>query len=143
MPTIYRSALVPYSQEQMYKLVDDIKRYPDFLPWCSDSQEIQRDTDTVEAAVTISKGSLTKTFVTRNNSKSHEQIEMQLIDGPFKSLHGFWKFDNLDGRACKVSLDLTFEFSSTLVKLAIGPIFNQVANTLVDSFVERAKVIYG
>lgn len=142
MPSIYRSALVPYSQEQMYQLVDDIHRYPEFLPWCGSTKEITRTDNVVEAAVTIAKGAIKKTFTTRNSLQKNEQIEMELIDGPFKKLHGYWKFENLDGHACKVSLDLNFEFSSKLVSLSIGPIFNQVANTMVDSFVERAKVVY-
>jgi ribosome-associated toxin RatA of RatAB toxin-antitoxin module len=66
-------------------------------------------------------------------------IEMRLVDGPFKHLQGFWRFDSLNDHACKVSLDLDYEFSSKLVALAIGPVFNQIANTLVDAFVVRAK----
>ncbi len=142
MPNISRSALVPYSCEQMYHLVDDITSYKDFLPWCGESVEHTRDEAMVEATVTIAKGSLNKAFSTRNLLQKNEVIEMQLVDGPFKQLHGFWRFESLSGNACKISLDLDFEFSNRLVGLAIGPIFNQVANTLVDSFVERAHLQY-
>ena len=143
MPNITRSALVPYSSEQMYQLVDDITSYKDFLPWCGESLEHKRDDSMVEASVTIAKGSIHKTFSTRNILQENEVIEMQLLDGPFKKLHGFWRFHSLDANACKISLDLDFEFSNRLVGMAIGPIFNQVANTLVDSFVQRAKSKYG
>ncbi len=143
MPNIYRSALVPYTQEQMYRLVDDIKSYPEFLPWCSQANEIERTEDAVKAAISIAKGSLHKTFTTKNSLTQYHEIEMELIDGPFKKLHGFWRFDRLDEHACKVSLDLTFDFSSKMLSLTVGPLFSQVANTMVDSFVERAKVIYG
>ncbi|HIO91303.1 MAG TPA: type II toxin-antitoxin system RatA family toxin [Leucothrix mucor] len=142
MPNISRSALVPYSCEQMYQLVDDITSYQDFLPWCGESIEHKRDDSMVEATVTIAKGSINKAFSTRNILQANEVIEMQLLDGPFKKLHGFWRFQPLQDTACKISLDLEFEFSNRLVGLAIGPIFNQVANTLVDSFVERAKSKY-
>ena len=142
MPNISRSALVPYSCEQMYQLVDDITSYKDFLPWCGESVEHKRDNVMVEATVTITKGSINKAFSTRNILQENEVIEMQLLDGPFKKLHGFWRFEALSETDCKISLDLDFEFSNLLVGLAIGPIFNQVANTLVDSFVERAKSTY-
>lgn len=143
MADISRSALVPYSAEQMFVLVDAIRDYPQFLPWCRSSAELDRDDDEVKASIEIAKGALNKSFTTLNRIQKNKVIEMSLIDGPFKHLHGFWRFDEIKPGACKVSLDLDFEFSNMLVGLAIGPIFNQVANTLVDSFVERAKAVYG
>lgn len=143
MQNVNRSALVPYSCEQMYQLVNDIASYKEFLPWCGDSREHQRTETMVEASVTIAKGSLNKTFSTRNHLQENEVIEMHLLDGPFKTLHGYWRFDPLKENASKISLDLEFEFSNRLVGFAIGPIFNQVANSMVDSFAERAKSIYG
>jgi ribosome-associated toxin RatA of RatAB toxin-antitoxin module len=141
MPTINRSALVPYTSEQMYQLVDDINRYEEFLPWCTESTELDRSDDEVTATIKLAKGSLNKSFTTRNLLQKGKMIEMRLVNGPFKHLQGFWRFDRLNDSACKVSLDLDYEFSSKLVALAIGPVFNQVANTLVDAFVNRAKEI--
>lgn len=143
MAHINRSALVPYSAEQMFVLVDAIRDYPQFLPWCRSAVELDRDPDEVKASIEIAKGALNKSFTTLNRMQKNKLIEMSLVDGPFKHLHGFWRFDELKPEACKVSLDLDFEFSNKLVSLAIGPIFNQVANTLVDSFVTRAKQVYG
>ena len=143
MAHISRSALVPYSAEQMFVLVDAIRDYPKFLPWCRSSEELDRDGDEVKASIEIAKGALNKSFTTQNRMQKNKVIEMSLIDGPFRHLHGFWRFDELKQGACKVSLDLDFEFSNMLIGLAIGPIFNQVANTLVDSFVIRAKEVYG
>ena len=143
MAHISRSALVPYSAEQMFVLVDAIRDYPQFLPWCRSSVELDRDADQVKASIEIAKGALNKSFTTLNRMQKNKLIEMSLVDGPFKHLHGFWRFDELKPGACKVALDLDFEFSNKLVSLAIGPIFNQVANTLVDSFVTRAKQVYG
>lgn len=142
MPTIKRNALVTYTPEQMFSLVDNIASYPDFLPWCRSSREHDRNDNEVRATIEIAKGHVNKSFTTHNRLQHYKTIEMRLIDGPFKQLHGFWRFDELNGSACKVSLDLDFEFSNKLVGLAIGPIFNQVANTLVDAFVQRAKVVY-
>lgn len=143
MANVNRSALVPFSAEQMYKLVDDIETYTEFLPWCSSAEVHSRTDDTVEASIGIAKGSVHKEFRTRNVLKKDKQIEMQLVDGPFKYLHGYWTFNELKSDACKVSLDLDYEFSNKIVSLAIGPVFNQVANTLVDSFVQRARDYYG
>ena len=142
MPTINRSALVPYEPEKLYALVDDIQSYPEFLPWCVEAKELSRDEDEVVATIALAKGSLKKSFTTRNRLKQGKMIEMRLVDGPFKHLQGFWRFDALKSDACKVALDLEYEFSSKVVALAIGPVFNQVANTLVDAFVERAREIY-
>jgi len=141
MPTINRSALVPYTSDQMYELVDDINRYAEFLPWCTESTELERSEDEVTATIKLAKGSLNKSFTTRNLLQKGKMIEMRLVNGPFKHLQGFWRFDRLSDTACKVSLDLDYEFSSKLVALAIGPVFNQVANTLVEAFVNRAKEI--
>lgn len=143
MAHIRRHALVPYSPAQMFALVDEINTYPQFLPWCRSAQEFSRDEDHVKASIEIAKGAVNKSFTTMNRMQSNKIIEMSLVDGPFKHLHGFWRFDELKPGACKVSLDLDFEFSNKLVSLAVGPVFNQVANTLVDSFVQRARAVYG
>ena len=143
MPTVNRSALVPYRAEQMFALVDDIKHYPEFLPWCRSTIEHRRSENEVEASVEIAKGAVNKSFRTINKLQPYELIEMSLVDGPFKYLHGYWRFHELKQDACKVTLDLEYEFSNRLISMAIGPVFNQVANTLVDSFVSRARSFYG
>lgn len=144
MATINRQALVPYSPAQMFALVDDVEAYPSFLPWCRSARVESRDADCVRATIELAKGSLHKAFTTANRLQKDKMIEMRLVQGPFRHLEGFWRFDALqDGQACKVSLDLDFEFSNKIVALAVGPVFNQVANTLVDAFVRRAKEVYG
>ena len=143
MAQVNKSALVPYSAEQMYKLVDDVNSYHKFLPWCGASEEISREDDKVVASVTIAKAGVNKTFTTRNTCHQFSKIEMGLVDGPFKELHGAWHFTELKESACKVTLELEYEFSSKLLAMVVGPVFNQVANTMVDSFVKQAKVAYG
>lgn len=143
MAHISRSALVPYSAAQMYQLVDGIDLYPQFLPWCRSAVEHERDSDQVKASIEIAKGAVNKHFTTLNRLQKHKTIEMRLVDGPFRHLHGFWRFDELKTDACKVSLDLDFEFSNKIISMVVGPVFNQVANTLVDSFVDRARKVYG
>ena len=143
MAQVNKSALVPFSAEQMYKLVDDVPAYKEFLPWCGESKEESRDEGVVVASVTISKGSINKTFTTKNTSHDREKIHMELVQGPFKELVGYWSFKEIKDNACRVSLELDYEFSNRLLGMAIGPIFNQIANAMVDSFVDRAKQVYG
>ncbi|HEY0722109.1 MAG TPA: type II toxin-antitoxin system RatA family toxin [Gammaproteobacteria bacterium] len=143
MPNIQKSALVPYSAAQMFALVDDIEAYQQFLPWCRSSQVLARGEDEVRATIEIAHGSLRKAFTTRNRMQRDKMIEMRLEEGPFRHLEGFWRFDTLGEQASKVSLDLDFEFSSKLVGLAMGPVFSQIANSLVDAFSKRAVQVYG
>lgn len=143
MTVINRSAIVPYSARDMFVLVDDIAKYPEFLPWCRTSKEISRDETIVEASIEIAKSGVHKTFTTRNTLSKYEQIEMRLIDGPFESLHGFWRFQGLNEVACKVTLDIEFEFSNKLLSLTVGPVFSHICNTLVNAFVARARDVYG
>ena len=143
MTTIHRQALLPQSAEQVFRLVDDIPRYPEFLPWCRSAQELERDDDSVKATLELAYGSIHKSFTTRNYNHWPGLIEVHLVDGPFHHLEGFWRFEPLGEDGCRVSLDLTFEFSSRIVGMAMGPIFTQVANNLVDAFSKRAEAVHG
>lgn len=143
MPNISKSALVPYTAAQMFDLVDKVSDYPEFLPWCGGAEELSRNEDEVNASVTISHSGINKAFTTCNRLQKNKMIEMELVNGPFKHLHGFWRFETLSDSACKVSLDLEYEFSSKLLGMAVGPVFSQIANSMVDSFCQRADKIYG
>lgn len=145
MTTISKNALVPYSTTEMYELVNDVASYERFLPWCRSSEVLSQNEDELRATIEIAHGSLHKSFTTCNRLQKNKMIEMRLEKGPFKHLEGFWRFDMLgEGeRACKISLDLDFEFSNRLVGMAMGPIFSQIANTLVDAFSKRAVEVYG
>lgn len=143
MSSISKNALVPYSAAEMYALVYDVESYSAFLPWCNSSQVLSQDDDEQRATIEIAHGSLRKSFTTCNRLQKGKMIEMRLEQGPFKHLQGFWRFDTLGERACKVSLDLDFEFSNKLVGMAMGPVFSQIANTLVDAFSKRAVEVYG
>ena len=143
MTRVQKSALVPYSASEMYALVADVESYGDFLPWCGGARVVTREDNTVTAAVDIAYSGVNKTFTTRNRGEPGVQLEMSLVDGPFRSLHGYWRFQELDERACKISLDLEFEFSNKVLGLVVGPVFSKIANGLVDSFRERALELYG
>ena len=141
--TIDRSALVWFSAQRMYDLVNDIPSYPHFLPWCDDANVLRQEQDAVLASLTIAKGGLRHQFTTRNSLSQPGEIHMELVDGPFNHLKGLWRFLELDVDACKVELSLSFELSGKLTAVALGPIFVQAANTMVDAFCRRAKHIYG
>jgi ribosome-associated toxin RatA of RatAB toxin-antitoxin module len=143
MPLVSRSALVPYSPAQMYALVDEVERYPEFLPWCRGAREWTRSEDEVQATLEMQRGPLRHAFTTRNRLQQDKMIEMRLVEGPFRHLEGFWRFSELGENATRVSLDLEYEFSSRMLQLAIGPVFAQIANTLVDAFCARARDLHG
>lgn len=135
-------ALVPFQPGQMYALVDDIDAYADFLPWCSKSTVLKRETDSVDASLEINFGKLHKSFTTRNLNCPQETIEMTLLDGPFRHLHGKWSFTSLGQDGTKVELVLEFEFANRLLDITVGPVFSNIANTLVDAFTKRAQEVY-
>lgn len=143
MTTVSRSAIVPYTAEQMFALVDDVSSYERFLPWVKRSRELARDEDTVRATLVFSKGGFEKSFTTQNRLQHGKMIDIRLVEGPFRHLDGYWRFQQLREDACKVSLDLEFDFSNRLLAMAFGRVFTQVANTLLDSFVRRAGEVYG
>jgi len=143
MKTINKSALVPFSAQQMFDLVNDVESYSAFLPWCRSSRVLSANEDELRASIEIAHGSLHKSFTTCNRLQRGKMIEMRLEEGPFRHLEGFWRFNALSEEACKVSLDLEFEFSSRLVGMAMGPIFTQITSSLVDAFSKRATEVYG
>ncbi len=143
MPIVQKSALIKYSADQMFAIVDDIESYPTFLPWCSGSKVLKREGDIVEAELLISKAGFNKTFSTRNRRDGQGKLFMTLLDGPFSSLDGVWDFMPLREDASKISLDLEFEMHGKFASLAFGTIFNQICNTMVKSFTDRAKQVYG
>ncbi|MFA5530417.1 MAG: type II toxin-antitoxin system RatA family toxin [Thiohalomonadaceae bacterium] len=143
MSIVQKSAIVPYTASEMFRLVDDVDAYPQFLPWCRSARVLSRTEDEVRATVEIAHGALRKSFTTHNRLQPGKMIEMRLVEGPFRRLEGFWRFDALGENACKVSLDLEFEFSSRIISMALGPVFSQITSTFVDSFRRRAEQVYG
>ena len=140
---IQRSALLPYPAQALYDLVNDVASYPEFLPWCSASEVLESSEAQMRASLTVAKGGISQRFITRNQLVPGESIVMELEQGPFRQLHGIWHFKALTDKACKISLDLSFDYDGPLIKATLGPLFNQAANTLVDAFCQRAKQLHG
>jgi len=143
MTSIHKFALVPYSAHEMFQLVADIESYGGFLPWCSGARIISREQDVVVAVIDIAYGGIQKTFTTQNRLSADRTMEMQLVKGPFSHLQGYWHFHPLDDLASKISLDLEFKFSNKMLDLALGSVFTNIANSMVDSFQQRAVEVYG
>ena len=143
MAVVHKSVLLGYSAEQMFALVDNVEDYPKFLPWCGGTEVHQRDGDKVIATLKINYHGVKQTFSTENLHSRPHSITMTLREGPFKHLHGTWTFKALREDACKIDFDLHYEFSSRVLEQVIGPVFNMIANSFVDSFSKRAEAVYG
>lgn len=143
MPDIKRSVTLPYSAAQMFALVNAIEDYPQFIPYCHAAQIISRNEDEIKATLDFAKGALHKSFSTHNLLQTNKMIEIRLLEGPFRHLQGFWRFEALAENSCQVTLDLQFEFANRLLSFAFEPLFMQVANKLVEAFSQRAAIVYG
>lgn len=140
---IKRSARVPYSPEAMFDLVNDVDSYPQFLPWCRSAAVLEQGDGWRRARIEMAKGPLHRSFTTRNELERGRRIRVRLEDGPFRKLSGDWHFDPVGDNGCQISLDLEFEFAGAFLHRVLGPVFNQIASTLVDSFCRRAREIHG
>jgi len=142
MPSIHRSALVAHSAEAMFSLVNDVASYPEFLPGCSDSKILDESADSMKASLLVSKAGIKQWFTTHNELVPGKRINLQLVDGPFRSLSGEWTFSSLSEDACKIELNLEFEFSNKLAEMAFGKVFNSLASSMVAAFTDRARSVY-
>ncbi len=143
MTTLHKSALVPYSAEQMYDLVNDVESYPEFLPWCASVKLLSQSRDHLTATLVISQCRFKQAFTTMNSMDEGRRIDMSLVEGPFKYLKGLWLFHPLEARGCEVSFHLEFEFANGLIEFAFGKAFSQLANSFLDAFCQRALERYG
>ncbi|MGQ8365753.1 type II toxin-antitoxin system RatA family toxin [Glaciecola sp. 1036] len=142
MPKINKSALVGYSAQQMFDLVNDVAAYQEFLPGCKRSTVLEQTQSHMKARMLLSKAGIEKELTTHNQLEPNKAIHMSLADGPFKSLSGGWTFTSLADDACKVALHLDFTFKNKLAEMAFGKIFTSLANNMVQAFTERAKQVY-
>jgi len=150
MKHVKRSVLLWYSPREMYALVTDIDTYPQFLPWCERAEVVGQHEGGVTARLTLAKGGVRHAFTTRNEHRPGERVDVALVDGPFSVLEGHWAFvpigradDAAPPRACRIEFDLHYAFSSRALEAVVSPVFDRIADTLVDSFVLRAEAVYG
>jgi ribosome-associated toxin RatA of RatAB toxin-antitoxin module len=143
MRRIERSVLVPYSAERMFRLVERVDDYPEFLPWCPASHARTLPDGSVEATIEIAFHGVRSRFTTRNVATYPSQIRITLVDGPFRRLCGHWHFLELPEQACKVSLQLEYQFAGGVLGRLIAPVFESIAGSLIDAFARRAESLYG
>lgn len=140
--------LVPYPAERMLDLVNDVRSYPEFLPWCAGAEVVRQDEHTQTAGLKIRYKGIKQRFSTRNviekpSADKPGSIVMTLVDGPFRLLNGEWVFRPLNSGSCKIEFRLRYEFSSKILEKTVGPGFSRIANSFVDAFVKRANSLYG
>jgi ribosome-associated toxin RatA of RatAB toxin-antitoxin module len=148
MKHVRKSVLLWYSPSEMYELVTDVRRYPEFLPWCDRAELLQAHDDGITARLGLHYMGVRHAFTTRNVQVAHERVSVQLVDGPFSTLAGEWLFRPLgrpggEQQACKIEFDLRYAFSSVALETVVSPVFDRIADTFVDSFVRRAEDVYG
>jgi ribosome-associated toxin RatA of RatAB toxin-antitoxin module len=143
MAEVRKTVLIERSAEQMFRLVDGVEHYPEFLPWCGGSEVIERTDTLTRARIDINYHGVKAHFATANAKIFPQSMTIRLVEGPFKSLDGTWAFTQLGDAACKIEFNLRYEFSSRLIEKVVGPVFSHIANTFVEAFVKQADRIYG
>jgi ribosome-associated toxin RatA of RatAB toxin-antitoxin module len=154
MKRVQKSVLLWYSPREMYDLVVAVDRYPQFLPWCERAEVLEEKGDTMTARLHLAYAGVHHAFTTRNKQVPARSVLVQLVDGPFSMLDGMWQFmpigragaaatDGEEERACRIEFELDYAFASRPLEAVLSPVFDKVANTLVDRFVQRAEQVYG
>ncbi|WP_298433507.1 type II toxin-antitoxin system RatA family toxin [Ottowia sp.] len=146
MKNVHKTVLLWYAAQEMFDLVVDVARYPEFLPWCDHARVLSATETTMEAEIGIAFMGVRQSFCTRNEHVPGREMRLHLVKGPFSKLEGVWTFTPLGNgteRACKVDLKLDYGFSSRTLAALVGPVFDKIAGSLVDAFVKRAEQVYG
>jgi len=142
MPTHAENRVISYTPAQMYDLVADIERYPEFLPWCVDVRKVSEKNNVVEAQVAVGFKALRERFTSRNTLTPKSRIEVEYLNGPFRYLNNHWIF-HPHAKGCEVEFFIDFEFKSKLLQVVMGPLFNEAVRIMVRAFENRARTIYG
>ena len=142
MKRIARSAIVEHSAAEMYALVDGIEAYPEFLPWCAGAVVHERRPGATRATLTVGLHGLRHSFTTQNDNRPGEAIDMRLVEGPFRRFHGEWRFVPLGEQACRIEFTLEYEFSSRTLGRLLAPLFDGIADSMVEAFVRRAAELH-
>ena len=143
MKKIARSAIVEHSAKELYALVEDIEAYPRFLPWCVDTRVHERGAGGTRATLTVGLRGLRQSFTTQNENRPLQAIDLRLVEGPFRHFGAAWRFTPLSAGACKIEFSLEYDFASRAIARVLEPLFDRIADTMVDAFTRRANEIYG
>jgi len=140
---VARSAIVEHSAESLYALIEDIESYPEFLPWCREAKVRTRDADRTVATLSVGLRGIRQSFTTENRNEPGRAIRMKLVEGPFKRFAAGWRLVPLGTHAARAEFSMEYEFSSRVLAKVLEPLFNHIADTMVDAFVRRADALYG
>ena len=143
MKHITRSAIVEYSAPELYALVENIEAYPEFLPWCVSTRVLERAPGRTRATLQIGMKGARRCMTTDNRNRPGEAIDMHLVEGPFRHFSAGWRFTPLGQHAAKIEFEMAYEFESATLARVLQPLFQHIANTMVDAFSRRAKAFYG
>ena len=143
MPVHAERRALPYSQQQIYRMVSDIERYPDFLPWCLGVRTRNREGNVLLSDMVIGFRMFRESFTSRVTLTPHSRIDVTYVDGALKSLSNRWEFVALPDHTCEVNFYVEFEFQSRLLQRMIGSLFQEAIQRMVGSFELRAAVLYG
>lgn len=143
MTTVIRSALLAYSAEEIFTLVNDVARYREFLPFCIASEVLEEIPGQMQARIAFSRLGMSQSLITRNRLLPHERIEIDFVSGPFDFLSGHWEFQPLQASACKVNFTVNFQVQARFLQFAATSAINQAVGQTVDAFQRRAVQIYG
>ena len=142
MTTINRSVLLPYAIEDIYRLINQVEAYPQYMEGCVGAEILEQSETTMEARLDLAKAGISHSLTTRNLLQSPHSVKMSLVDGPFSFFSGEWQLQRVNSQACKVTLDLQFKIENRVLGLAAKTLFNPMADNLVDAVVRRAKQVY-
>lgn len=139
MREVKRSALIAEAPARMYEIINDVERYPEFVPGCTAARIVSRKGNEMVASLTIKRGPLNAEFTTRNLLEPDKRVLMQFVSGPFRVLEGLWTLTPLGDLGCRVELEMRFEFANRVAGALFEPLFESTAASLVDAFVRRAR----
>lgn len=146
MKQVKKSILLWYTAREMYDLVLNVREYPQFMPWCERAEVLEESDQGMTARLHLSYRGVRQAFTTRNTHLVSRTVSMQLVDGPFSQLDGRWEFvpvGDSAANACRIHFQLNYTFANAALELVVSPVFDRIANTFVDAFVERAERVYG
>jgi len=143
MSSIVRSAIVGYSAQEMYALVENIEAYPEFLPWCRSTRVVDRKEGVTTAVLSVGLKGINQSFTTENVNTPGESIGMRLVEGPFSSFRAAWKFQALGAHAAKIEFSMDYKLTGGVLAKVLAPLFDHIADTMVDAFSRRAQSVYG
>ena len=140
---VRRSLLLPYPAEDIFDLIEQAEHYPQFIPWCSAAEILERTDDIVAARISMRVAGLTLTLQTRNPKRRPEWLALKMVRGPLRRFEGEWRLTPLNAHGCRIEFTLSYEFADAMTERVAAPVFARMADTMVDAYVARADRVLG